>query len=216
MASDPPSGRFRRGGDDPPSPRHVDHTREVTRPGPHVDDTATDADGYPAPATPVDAPTDAAREFHRLEQRVANVEGVALETKIRLEQADSLSSTEWAQRVDKQIAAVAVDAKAGADLAAVVTSIRRRTWAAIGGSLGACAAALWFALGVARASGVKAGVDQEREIRRAADAARLDAVEQGAAKLREEIARILGILDGARPYRAAPYLGPPSPSQQEP
>ena len=206
MASDPPSGRFRRGGGDPPSPRHVDHTREVTRPGPHVDDTPDEFRDEPTPI----------REFHRLEQRVANVEGVALETKIRLEQADSLSSTEWAQRVDKQIAAVAVDAKAGADLAAVVTSIRRRTWAAIGGSLGACAAALWFALGVARASGVKAGVDQEREIRRAADAARLDAVEQGAAKLREEIARILGILDGARPYRAAPYLGPPSPSQQEP
>lgn len=206
MASDPPSGRFRRGDDDPPSPRHVDHTREVTRPGPHVDDTLDEFRDEPTPI----------REFHRLEQRVANVEGVALETKIRLEQADSLSSTEWAQRVDKQIAAVAVDAKAGADLAAVVTSIRRRTWAAIGGSLGACAAALWFALGVARASGVKAGVDQEREIRRAADAARLDAVEQGAAKLREEIARILGILDGARPYRAAPYLGPPSPSQQEP
>ena len=205
---DPPSGRFRRpggAGDDPPSPRHVDHTREVTRPGPHVDDTLDDFHDEPTPI----------REFHRLEQRVANVEGVALETKIRLEQADSLSSTEWAQRVDKQIAAVAVDAKAGADLAAVVASIRRRTWAAIGGSLGACAAALWFALGVARASGVKAGVDQEREIRRAADAARLDAVEQGAAKLREEIARILGILDGARPYRAAPYLGPPSP-QQEP
>jgi hypothetical protein len=189
---------------------HVDHAfREVpTRPGPHVDLDAT-ADDFPPSPTPI-------REFHRLEQRVANVEGVALETKIRLEQADSLSSTEWAQRVDKQIAAVAVDAKAGADLAAVVASIRRRTWAAIGGSLGACAAALWFALGVARASGVKDGVDQEREIRRAADAARLDAVEQGAAKLREEIARILGILDGARPYRAAPYLGPPSPSQQEP
>jgi hypothetical protein len=189
---------------------HVDHAfREVpTRPGPHVDLDAT-ADDFPPSPTPI-------REFHRLEQRVANVEGVALETKIRLEQADSLSSTEWAQRVDKQIAAVAVDAKAGADLAAVVASIRRRTWAAIGSSLGACAAALWFALGVARASGVKAGVDQEREIRRAADAARLDAVEQGAAKLREEIARILGILDGARPYRAAPYLGPPSPSQQEP
>lgn len=206
MASDPPSGKFRRpggGGDDPPSPRHTDYPRETTRPGPHVE-----VGDFADEPTPI-------REFHRLEVRVANVEANALETRIRLEQADSLPSTEWAQRVEKQIAAVAVDAKAGADLAAVVTSIRRRTWAAIGGSLGACAAALWFALGVARASGVKAGVDQERELRRAADAARLDAVEQGAAKLREEIARILGILDGARPYRAAPYLGPPSP-QQEP
>lgn len=60
MASDPPSGRFRRGGDDPPSPRHVDHTREVTRPGPHIDLDATDDDGYPAPATPVDVMADAA------------------------------------------------------------------------------------------------------------------------------------------------------------
>ena len=191
---DPPSGKFRRpggAGDDPPSPRHVDDTLDDFADGP----------------TPI-------REFHRLEVRVANVEANALETRIRLEQADSLPSTEWAQRVEARIAAVAIDAKAGADLAAVVTSIRRRTWAAIGGSLGACAAALWFALGVARASGVKAGVDQERELRRAADAARLDAVEQGAAKLREEIARILGILDGARPYRAAPYLGPPSPQQE--
>ena len=57
---DPPSGRFRRGGDDPPSPRHVDHTREVTRPGPHVDLDATEDDGYPAPATPVDVMADAA------------------------------------------------------------------------------------------------------------------------------------------------------------
>ena len=65
-------------------------------------------------------------------------------------------------------------------------------------------------------SGVKAGVDQEREQRRAIDAARLTDVEHATAKLREEIARILGILDAARPYRAAPYLGPPSPSQQEP
>mgnify|MGYP000098951965 CR=1 FL=1 len=206
MPGDPPSGKFPRprSGDDLPSPRHTDYPRETTRPGPHVE-----AGDFADEPTPI-------REFHRLEQRVANVEANALETRIWLEQADSLPSTEWAQRVEKQIAAVAVDAKAGADLAAVVTSIRRRTWAAIGGSLGACAAALWFALGVARAAGVKAGVDQEREIRRAADAARLDAVEQGAAKLREEIARILGILDGARPYRAAPYLGPPSPNQQEP
>lgn len=58
---DPPSGRFRRGGDDPPSPRHVDHTREVTRPGSHVDLDATEDDGYPAPTTPVDALTDAAQ-----------------------------------------------------------------------------------------------------------------------------------------------------------
>lgn len=56
---DPPSGRFRRGGDDPPSPRHVDHTREVTRPGPHVDLDAT-ADDFPASPTPVDVLTDAA------------------------------------------------------------------------------------------------------------------------------------------------------------
>ena len=109
MAGDPPSGRFRRGGDDPPSPRRTDYPRETTRPGPHVDDTLDDFRDEPTPI----------REFHRLEQRVANVEGVALETRIRLEQADSLPSTEWAQRVDKQIAAVAVDAKAGADLAAV-------------------------------------------------------------------------------------------------
>ena len=62
---DPPSGKFRRpggAGDDPPSPRHVDHTREVTRPGPHVDLDATEDDGYPAPVTPVDALTDAAHE----------------------------------------------------------------------------------------------------------------------------------------------------------
>ncbi|MEK9646870.1 MAG: hypothetical protein VW547_15135, partial [Alphaproteobacteria bacterium] len=47
---------------------HVDHAfREVpTRPGPHVDLDAT-ADDFPPSPTPI-------REFHRLEQRVANVE----------------------------------------------------------------------------------------------------------------------------------------------
>jgi len=59
VASDPPSGKFRRGGDDLPSPRHVDHSREPTRPGPHVDLDAT-ADDFPASPTPVDVLTDAA------------------------------------------------------------------------------------------------------------------------------------------------------------
>lgn len=63
MASDPPSGKFRRpggSGDDPPSPRHTDYPREVTRPGPHVDLDATEDDGCPAPVTPVDVMADAA------------------------------------------------------------------------------------------------------------------------------------------------------------
>ena len=57
-AGDPPSGRFpRRGGDDLPSPRHVDHTRETTRPGPHVE-----AGDFADEPTPI-------REFHRLDVR---------------------------------------------------------------------------------------------------------------------------------------------------
>lgn len=62
MASDPPSGRFRRGGDDPPSPRHVDHAREVTRPGPHViGDLDATEDDFGA-HTPVEELTAAAQE----------------------------------------------------------------------------------------------------------------------------------------------------------
>lgn len=185
-------------------PPHRDWAGENTRPGAHV---------LPQPAEDfADEPTPI-REFHRLEVRVANVEAVALEARLRIEQADVLPSTEWAKRVEERIGACEVEARAGADLAKAVASLKRRTWAAVAGSVGAVVAALWFALGVARAGGVKAGVEQEREIRRAADSARLDAVEAAAAKLREEIARILGQLDGARPYRAAPYLGPPPPQE---
>lgn len=208
---------------DPPdsgSGRHRDWagkpTRETTRPGPHVsplDDTAEDFADEPTPI----------REHHRLaarvdghEARLAAVEAATTECRIARAAGVDLPTTEAWRRVEERIAVVELEAKAGADLAATVRSIKRRTWAAIGGSLGAVAAALWFALGVARSSGVRAGVDQEREARRVVDAARLDAVEAGAAKLREEFARILGLLEGSRPYRAAPYLGPASPSQQEP
>lgn len=192
---DPPSGKFRR---DVP---HVDHAhRDVTRPGPHVEDFADEP-------TPI-------REFHRLEQRVANVEANALETRLRLEQADSLPSTEWAKGIDARIGLVADDAKAGGDVARGLRRIKALAWGALGTAITGLGAALWFALGVAKASGVSEGVAREREIQRLKDAARLDAVEAAQGNLSRELSRILGILDGARPYRAAPYLGPPPPDPE--
>lgn len=189
---------------------HVDHAfRDVTRPGPHVDDLAVTRDDFADEPTPI-------REHHRLEQRVANVEGVALETRIRLEQADSLPSTEWAKRTDARIDDVAVDAKAGGDVARAIKRVKALVWGALGTAIAGLGTALWFALGVARASGHREGVEHEREVQRVKDAARLDAVEAAQGDLARELSRVLGILDGSRPYRAAPYLGPPAPTQPEP
>ena len=197
---------------------YVDYSmREVTRPGVHVEPRQPCEDFADEP-TPI-------REFHRLEQRVANVEAVAIEAKIRLEQADSLPSTEWAREIDKRIAAtsadvtekldgIEADATAGGDIARAIKRIKALAWGALGTALVGLGSALWFALGVAKASGVSEGVERVREEQRIEAAKRLTAVEEAQAKLSRELSRVLGILDGSRPYRAAPYLGPTAPDQE--
>lgn len=90
---DPPSGKWRHAA----AGQHVDWAgREVSRPGAPVDELAATHDDFRDEPTPI-------REFHRLEQRVANVEAVAIEARLRVEQADSLPSTEWAQRIEARV-----------------------------------------------------------------------------------------------------------------
>lgn len=194
---------------------YVNHAfREVpTRPGPHVDPMLDTLDDFNAP-TPVEMPADlpiarVVKMVRDLGRRVIAVEATAIESRIRLEQSDSLPSTEWARAIDKEIAAVAIDAKAGGDVARAIRRVKALVWGALGTAIAGLGTALWFALGVAKASGVSEGVAREREIQRVKDAARLDAVEAAEANLSRELSRVLGILDGSRPYRAAPYLGPP-------
>lgn len=201
MTRDHDSGKGRR--------PHVDHAfREVTRPGVHVpalDDTPDDFADEPTPI----------REHHRLAARVdglalrvTSVEDVARENKIAREAMTELPTTEAWRALSLRVEAAEAGAADGRAIGAAVRRAKGAAWAALGTAITGLGAALWFAIGVARSSGIDEGVAREREVQRVESVNRLRLVEEVQQDLRNELSRILGMLDASRPYRAQPYIGP--------